>query len=165
MRDWSCCASAVFFVLMIRRPPRSTRTDTLFPYTTLFRSARERPAAARGAALRAGGSRRSPRRPASTFPPAQCETRTFASSKPLPIDHFIQRRARHRPLVHRRVRIGIADREPREQNLAIVQPQRAAHGLAIYRPAFLRTAGEAMFDQQQHHRLPPHAPEIGRAHV
>src|SRR3546814_17934637 len=26
------------FVLMIRRPPRATRTDTLFPYTTLFRS-------------------------------------------------------------------------------------------------------------------------------
>src|SRR3546814_11253734 len=29
-----------FFFLMIRRPPRSTRTDTLFPYTTLFRSRR-----------------------------------------------------------------------------------------------------------------------------
>src|SRR3546814_13230587 len=29
----------LFFFLMIRRPPRSTRTDTLFPYTTLFRSA------------------------------------------------------------------------------------------------------------------------------
>src|SRR3546814_12018183 len=28
------------FFLMIRRPPRSTRTDTLFPYTTLFRSER-----------------------------------------------------------------------------------------------------------------------------
>src|SRR3546814_4957167 len=27
-----------FFFFMIRRPPRSTRTDTLFPYTTLFRS-------------------------------------------------------------------------------------------------------------------------------
>src|SRR3546814_4218948 len=27
---------------MIRRPPRSTRTDTLFPYTTLFRSVREK---------------------------------------------------------------------------------------------------------------------------
>src|SRR3546814_1411016 len=27
---------------MIRRPPRSTRTDTLFPYTTLFRSPRPR---------------------------------------------------------------------------------------------------------------------------
>src|SRR3546814_6373430 len=30
---------SLFFFLMIRRPPRSTRTDTLFPYTTLFRSA------------------------------------------------------------------------------------------------------------------------------
>src|SRR3546814_11831712 len=29
-----------FFFLMIRRPTRSTRTDTLFTYTTLFRSAR-----------------------------------------------------------------------------------------------------------------------------
>src|SRR3546814_19587388 len=28
----------LFCFLMIRRPPRSTRTDTLFPYTTLFRS-------------------------------------------------------------------------------------------------------------------------------
>src|SRR3546814_13018028 len=28
----------LFFFLMIRRPPKSTRTDTLFPYTTLFRS-------------------------------------------------------------------------------------------------------------------------------
>src|SRR3546814_14526093 len=26
------------FFLMVRRPPRSTRTDTLFPYTALFRS-------------------------------------------------------------------------------------------------------------------------------
>src|SRR3546814_4744444 len=31
--------SCFFFFLLIRRPPRSTRTDTLFPYTTLFRSA------------------------------------------------------------------------------------------------------------------------------
>src|SRR3546814_15202334 len=30
--------SPSFFFLMIRRPPRSTRTDTLFPYTTLVRS-------------------------------------------------------------------------------------------------------------------------------
>src|SRR3546814_5824884 len=50
-----------FFFLMIRRPPRSTRTDTLFPYTTLFRSGRsggeglrsvpDRPAAAVSAVL------------------------------------------------------------------------------------------------------------------
>src|SRR5881628_3969498 len=30
----------LFFFLMIRRPPRSTRQSTLFPYTTLFRSPR-----------------------------------------------------------------------------------------------------------------------------
>src|SRR3546814_18976816 len=37
----NCCFfsfSCIIFFLMIRRPPRSTRTDTLFPYTTLFRS-------------------------------------------------------------------------------------------------------------------------------
>src|SRR3546814_691124 len=28
----------IFFLLTIRRPPQSTRTDTLFPYTTLFRA-------------------------------------------------------------------------------------------------------------------------------
>src|SRR3546814_14637509 len=33
-----CHILLLFFFLMIRRPPRSTRTDTLFPYTTLFRS-------------------------------------------------------------------------------------------------------------------------------
>src|SRR3546814_1293145 len=33
-----CVWFFLFFFLMIRRPPRSTRTDTLFPYTTLFRS-------------------------------------------------------------------------------------------------------------------------------
>src|SRR3546814_4796166 len=32
------CLCVFLFFLMIRRPPRSTRTDTLFPYTTLFRS-------------------------------------------------------------------------------------------------------------------------------
>src|SRR3546814_20755131 len=30
--------SVLYFFLMVRRPPRSTRTDTLLPYTTLFRS-------------------------------------------------------------------------------------------------------------------------------
>src|SRR3546814_15071174 len=36
------------FFLRIRRPPRSTRTDTLFPYTTLFRSPRRAGAGGRG---------------------------------------------------------------------------------------------------------------------
>src|SRR3546814_20704932 len=42
---------------MIRRPPRSTRTDTLFPYTTLFRSRIGHRLAAAGRALEAGGDR------------------------------------------------------------------------------------------------------------
>src|SRR3546814_11478271 len=38
-REYCCVYSSyIIFFLMIRRPPRSTRTDTLFPYTTLFRS-------------------------------------------------------------------------------------------------------------------------------
>src|SRR3546814_2279691 len=48
-----------FFFLMIRRPPRSTRTDTLFPYTTLFRSR---------AAVRAPRDRRDGRRRRSAAP-------------------------------------------------------------------------------------------------
>src|SRR3546814_14299891 len=42
---WNAMLQVVFFCfffLMIRRPPRSTRTDTLFPYTTLFRSVNAR---------------------------------------------------------------------------------------------------------------------------
>src|SRR3546814_14110390 len=37
-RHTSLAYMCLFFFLMTRRPPRSTRTDTLFPYTTLFRS-------------------------------------------------------------------------------------------------------------------------------
>src|SRR3546814_9034187 len=52
----------IFFFLMIRRPPRSTRTDTLFPYTTLFRSVRRNlPGLAR---LVAGSADAFPRRDA-----------------------------------------------------------------------------------------------------
>src|SRR3546814_13010752 len=61
----------MFYFIMIRRPPRSTRTDTLFPYTTLFRSdfldretqlarmaheAEPRPVRARIAAIVGGGT-------------------------------------------------------------------------------------------------------------
>src|SRR3546814_16430063 len=42
----------ICFFLIIRRPPRSTRTDTLFPYTTLFRS----PAATRRRRRRRAGA-------------------------------------------------------------------------------------------------------------
>src|SRR5881397_1510303 len=43
----SCFVFFFFFFLMIRRPPRSTRLNTLFPYTTLFRSKGGLPAARR----------------------------------------------------------------------------------------------------------------------
>src|SRR3546814_5905644 len=36
-----CVSYSYIFFLMIRRPPRSTRTDTLFPYTTLFLSSHQ----------------------------------------------------------------------------------------------------------------------------
>src|SRR3546814_8790650 len=49
------------FFLMIRRPPRSTRTDTLFPYTTLFRARAPAPRPAQLPAHR-GGDRRRPGR-------------------------------------------------------------------------------------------------------
>src|SRR3546814_20478586 len=48
--------NAVFF-LMIRRPPRSTRTYTLFPYTTLFRSSDHDPSVAQGRRRVAGRNR------------------------------------------------------------------------------------------------------------
>src|SRR3546814_1822667 len=53
-------ASFILFV-MIRRPPRSTRTETLFPYTSLFRSLRTPPFFQQGVAP-AGLRRRHPQR-------------------------------------------------------------------------------------------------------
>src|SRR3546814_19476978 len=57
----------VFFFLMIRRPPRSTRTDTLFPYTTLFRSGWRRRMRARSLPISMSSTRRPrPMRPRSS---------------------------------------------------------------------------------------------------
>src|SRR3546814_2770502 len=61
---------AFVFFLRIRRPPRSTRTDTLFPYTTLFRSW------CRAAPARRPSSTASPSGPA----PAPASASCFASS-------------------------------------------------------------------------------------
>src|SRR3546814_8066811 len=73
----------VFFFLMIRRPPRSTRTDTLFPYTTLFRSSR----------LRAGAST------AAGSPPSPCSPwRSRCSPKrgrSRPPDPFVDEETTH----------------------------------------------------------------------
>src|SRR3546814_12476426 len=69
---------------MIRRPPRSTRTDTLFPYTTLFRS----PADAALCLPHLAGPAAGPRRPA----PCLGETGT-----PGRLSHAPGRRAAGRP--------------------------------------------------------------------
>src|SRR3546814_1927747 len=71
---------------MIRRPPRSTRTDTLFPYTTLFRST----AAVPGGEDAAGDARSRRRRPEAAHQD----------------DRPVQRQGKecHRPLRHPRPR-------------------------------------------------------------
>src|SRR3546814_13112680 len=61
-----CFYRCFVFFLMRRRPPRSTRTDTLFPYTTLFRSRGAGGAIARGA----GRDRAGVAHPAVVPPPA-----------------------------------------------------------------------------------------------
>src|SRR3546814_4189406 len=62
-----------FFVLMILRPPRSTRTDTLVPYTTLFRSLlRPKPA------LRSVAALAKPHPSAGRPAPYECRSRTCA---------------------------------------------------------------------------------------
>src|SRR3546814_1084725 len=67
----------LFLFLMIRRPPRSTLTDTLFPYTTLFRSSLGAQARrCRLDALCVSGASRSDRRTASAsgrFGPASAD--------------------------------------------------------------------------------------------
>src|SRR3546814_9516792 len=75
-----------FFFLMIRRPPRSTRTDTLFPYTTLFRSDRLCAGARRGT-LRRGGR-----------PGAGRQASRGQGALPAPGAHRLRRSARPAPL-------------------------------------------------------------------
>src|SRR3546814_7306711 len=68
----------LFFFLMIRRPPRSTRTDTLFPYTTLFRSwAAPSPDRTSPAAARFPDSRRVAGTARPSRPPVQARCARF----------------------------------------------------------------------------------------
>src|SRR3546814_13210003 len=88
-----------FFFLMIRRPPRSTRTDTLFPYTTLFRSA--------GRLLREGCEVRHPEGPRSLLP------RLGPSAHPGGLSlHREGTRRSEEPVGHTRYRPGGAGRRP-----------------------------------------------------
>src|SRR3546814_14703941 len=73
---------------MIRRPPRSTRTDTLFPYTTLFRS----PGRGRAVPPRVDPDRAWPR-DAEEFPGA-------LSAMPITPQEALQRTIEHREIFH-----------------------------------------------------------------
>src|SRR3546814_11251421 len=76
---------SVFFFLIIRRPPRSTRTDTLFPYTTLFRSVPTRDARRPGDDARPQGraaqSRRDEALDGSTDPSLQAVHRRLSCAR------------------------------------------------------------------------------------
>src|SRR6188768_4352986 len=76
--DFASDFTNIFFFLMIRRPPRSTRRLTLFPYTTLFRSADGR----RGRPAAPGGPRRTVARPA----PGHRRSEEHTSELQSPID-------------------------------------------------------------------------------
>src|SRR3546814_8475978 len=123
---------------MIRRPPRSTRTDTLFPYTTLFRSSRSdnanRPSEYRGSGHRLSSGISSPNRhgrPRRSLPlrvilvasdahpinvRAPCALRFTSYSSPPSCLLFPQSRSQRRNLLRlqqlQRRHLRLADRRP-----------------------------------------------------
>src|SRR3546814_20119028 len=107
---------SVFFFLRIRRPPRSTRTDTLFPYTTLFRSQRrpERPRQRAARLAEADQGRRTARK--SLEPIDQSEAR-----------HRVQPFDAGRWVGVERRRIGDSRRQPARQ-LGVERGQRTGRG-------------------------------------
>src|SRR3546814_12977815 len=81
-----CHVSLLVFFLMIRRPPRSTRTDTLFPYTTLFRSLETRCDRRRDRAVLPRRRSRRARASFATRRPAPVAGRTARTPPPVPQD-------------------------------------------------------------------------------
>src|SRR3546814_16087405 len=82
-----------FLFLMIRRPPRSTRTDTLFPYTPLFRARHAVPhgqqsnARAPGASAMARASSRATHSPSFTVSPAAVQPDDSGTKVKRPFSH------------------------------------------------------------------------------
>src|SRR3546814_2897687 len=125
---------------MIRRPPRSTRTDTLFPYTTLFRSPGEDTAVSRCRPAGAGGIDRLRERR---------RARGAAGARGL-----------HRVARYRRAEEGPRDREPRP--LCARQDPHGEHRALQERLSAAATAGWRAHTSLSQAVIPD---EIGRAHV
>src|SRR3546814_17794144 len=104
---------------MIRRPPRSTRTDTLFPYTTLFRS----PPRRRGSLPRC--DRISPLEVPDIDPQSQRRAykHVIAFHRPRPPGHLVDRQVADVPAVHHRHPAGAAGGE----HVSSVLAERAGH--------------------------------------
>src|SRR3546814_9361551 len=115
---------------MIRRPPRSTRTDTLFPYTTLFRSHH-------GAARRAGAHRPRLRRLHDRLRHRAHRRRVLPRARPLPL--LRAARHHHGPGAvdphgaggHRRHALGVAPQGLAMQSLLDHLRARLARGGAM----------------------------------
>src|SRR3546814_13063463 len=105
---------------MIRRPPRSTRTDTLFPYTTLFRS---NPLPARHPAAR---GERAPAVPADPYRPGGLGA-VLRTDRQVHPPHPGRSRDRALPDHRRRPREGRHDTTPRHPPGARITPR--THGL------------------------------------
>src|SRR3546814_8968992 len=125
----------VFFFLMILRPPRSTRTDTLFPYTTLFRSSPDREFRAV-----AGGRTVHPRRIGRPW--IHCEKRRSSGGNakgPASGDATLRRAAEGVPAVARRRRLSRRRRrQPQARDLPPVrnpgdEPGTGCHASALSR--------------------------------
>src|SRR3546814_12106863 len=107
---WSRRCYDSFLFLMIRRPPRSTRTDTRFPYTTLFRSADDE-AALLGAAAEGVGEAGESTGSAAVGVVSQINTRSAAStsaSKRSPTTRGTSRSEEHTSELQSLMRISYA---------------------------------------------------------
>src|SRR3546814_12968109 len=103
---------------MIRRPPRSTRTDILFPYTTLFRSSRR--AAAAEAAASAGKSTATPATAAASTAPAAANAWPPDNHRPAPTPTSITPTAEH-TTQHDRSNEKQEDGQPEEEHESITR--------------------------------------------
>src|SRR3546814_10806487 len=124
----SSCFS-LFFFLMLRRPPRSTRTGTLFPYTTLFRSPtpatpkKNRPASQRGSLFPTSIQAEAQARPDRARPRDRPGKRKRRVQYAILVEQILREHTQFDPLVHRDRRVEVDEVE-----IALLQRPREIDG-------------------------------------